>query len=92
MFLQCDGDSLLSSSVFTLVAEGETISTSKTFLEATAMWIFSFYVFNFAYPGCLSRSLTFIQKVLLNIHDELPPLKPVVSLTHKLNVENMTAH
>ncbi len=71
------------------MAERMAVASSNTFFEAVAMWVASFYVFNFEFPGHLVDSLTFIQKVLLNVDDQLPPLASIVSLTHKLNVTNM---
>jgi len=73
---------------FTLIADEEEIASSDSLIDGISMWISSFYIFNLEYPTCLKRTLAFLQKIILNIQDELAAPRPVVTLTNKLNFEN----
>ena len=88
VYIQCNEETILDTTWFTLNAEGEEIAQSDSFFGALAMYFSSFFVFNLPYPRLLQHSLTFVQKIILSIQDELPPTKPIITLTNKLNVLN----
>ena len=67
-------------------------ATSSQFLlmelklpTALAVYLASFYVFNLAYPSTLKKTLTFIQKVILNIQDNVKIERSVVTRLERLN-------
>ncbi|XP_041453824.1 uncharacterized protein LOC121407001 [Lytechinus variegatus] len=86
--IQTDAEDVIDSESFVLSADGETIATSHDLLSAAAMWVSSFYIFNLQYPSDLSKTLIFIQKVLLNIQDGDSTPRPIFTLINKLNIEN----
>ena len=70
------------------MADGEVVATSDAFFEAVVLWISSFYIFNLAYPSRLQKTLAFVQKIILNILDELQTPRAIITLINKLNNEN----
>ena len=84
----CNDTNILKTSQFKLFVDGEEVARTETFFGAVAVYLEAFYVFNLAYPASLQQSLTFVQKVILNIQDEFHPTKPIITLTNKLNIVN----
>ncbi|XP_038074352.1 sterile alpha motif domain-containing protein 3-like [Patiria miniata] len=80
-----DEEDLASCSTFSVEIDGTIVSSSKDVLSAMAVYLASFYVFNLAYPTRLKRTLTFFQKGVLNIQDNLKPERVVISLLEKLS-------
>lgn len=70
---------------FEVVVEGIPVTTSPSFMCAFTTYLVSFYCFNLAYPSSLKKTLNFIQKIILNIQDNLPIDKTVVKIVDKLN-------
>lgn len=74
----------MEATEFTLQADGEEIAFTGNFITAVALWIAAFYVFNLNYPPGVSKTLQFLQRVILNVSDELPPPRSIITLTNKL--------
>lgn len=85
LHIKMDGCSPLESTTFLLKADGEEIASTDNFIKAVALWIAAFYVFNLDYPTCVSKSLAFIQRIILNINDNMPVSRAIITLTNKLN-------
>ena len=83
-----DESGVLETAHFTLIADGMDIASSESFTGAMSMWVSAFYIFNLEYPHCLQKTLAFLQKIILQIQDDLPATCPIITLTNKLSVEN----
>ena len=55
--------------LFEIKVEQFTTGTAKDLVKSMALLISSFYVLNVEYPSKIENTLTFIQKVFLNIND-----------------------
>ncbi|XP_071811273.1 sterile alpha motif domain-containing protein 3-like isoform X3 [Apostichopus japonicus] len=84
VYIKMDGDTPGITTSFKLMADGMVINSTDNVMKAIACWISSFYVFNFFYPSSISKSLCFIQRVILNIYDGVPVPRSIISLTNKL--------
>lgn len=84
VYIKMDGDTPGITTSFKLMADGMVINSTDNVMKAIACWISSFYVFNFFYPSSISKSLCFIQRVILNIYDGVPVPRFIISLTNKL--------
>lgn len=71
---------------FRLYMENVCIARTKSLLDAFQLLLAAFYVFNVAYPSKGSRTLTFMQKAVLNIQDSEKRDPKVADLIGKLNV------
>ena len=59
-----------NSMLFEIKLEQFTTGTTKDLVKSMALLISSFYVFNVEHPSKIGNTLTFIQKVFLNINDK----------------------
>ena len=67
-----------------IVADKVVICETDNLMEAAGLLLATFYVFNIAYPKASMATLTFYQKVFLNLQDEAKRLPRVISLLSKL--------
>ena len=67
-----------------ILADGVTICETNNLMKAARLLLATFYIFNIAYPKIIMATLTFFQKVFLNLQDEARRLPKVISLTSKL--------
>eukprot|EP00111_Clytia_hemisphaerica_P004357 TCONS_00012456-protein len=65
---------LLESASFDVKIEGQVVAQANNFMEAFAVMIATYYVFNLAYPKELECTLSFIQKYILDIGKHLVEL------------------
>ena len=56
---------------YSIFLDGISVAKLETLPRAYKLWFASVYVFNIAYPKQLTATLTFFQKVIMNIHDDL---------------------
>ena len=75
---------LLESASFDIVVEEQIVAQSNSFLEAFAVMLATYYVFNLAYPKELECTLSFIQKYILDIGDTTKTAARVSGLINKL--------
>ena len=71
---------------FTVCIENVTVAKTKSLLHAFQLLIATYYSFNAAYPSKGSRTLTFIQKAVLNIQDGVKSDTKVSDLISKWTV------
>ncbi|XP_072016020.1 uncharacterized protein [Amphiura filiformis] len=87
--IEYDGEviNILKSEVteFKVVAEGQVVCCVPDFIGAVKRLMAVHYVFNLQYDKKVTSTLTFIQKVLLNMQDDNKNPKKVVSLLYKVN-------
>ena len=53
-----------------IMADGIMVCQADNLLKAARLLLATFYVFNIAYPKGITASLTFFQKVFLNLQDD----------------------
>ena len=80
-----DKEKLEECTAFSTVIDGIDIAHSSTILMAFAVYLSSFYVFNLAYPVVLKKTLTFFQRIILNIQDASKIDRSVVTLLDRFN-------
>ncbi|KAJ8033840.1 hypothetical protein HOLleu_24204 [Holothuria leucospilota] len=85
VYIKLDAETPRAATRYTLFADGVEVASTEDCLTAVAMWVSTFYVFNMTYPQCATRSLEFVQRVILNITDEMPPSRAILRLTNQLN-------
>ena len=66
--------------------ENVAITKTRSLVEAFELLIAAYYVFNAAYPSKGSRTLTFIQKAILDIQDNVKRDSKVSDLLGKLTI------
>ena len=69
---------------FIIIADNVDVATADTLPKAFQVYFAVFYIFNIAYSKQTNATLTFVQKVLLNIQDNTKKNARVVSLLAKL--------
>ena len=84
-YIKGDNADLSECNTFTISVDGVEVTNCSTLLPAVAVYLASFYVFNLAYPSTLKKTLTFIQKVILNIQDNVKIERSVVTRLERLN-------
>jgi len=77
-----------SGAIIKLYAEGDLICESRCFMDALASLIAAYYVFNIHYPTGLTCTLTFMQKIVLNLQDKEKTPQRVIKALKKLNTWN----
>ena len=45
------GDSIIECRLFQVIAEGQTIGITKSLVDAVALFLITYFVFNFVYPS-----------------------------------------
>ncbi len=80
-----NGADPFKSDNYDIYVDGEKIISVKSMSRAFSILIASYFVMNIAYPTTMVKSLTFLQKVILNLQDSLAKVKPVVTLLTNLN-------
>ena len=70
---------------FTISAENEVICTTNDLISAVSLLMLVHYNFNLAYNNKMVNTLTFIQKVLMNIDTVSPAPSKVVRCLYNLN-------
>nr|XP_054748301.1 uncharacterized protein LOC129253889 [Lytechinus pictus] len=70
---------------FAIVAEGEVVAQTSDVLKAVCIVMAVHYVFNMSYHPKLNASLTFIQKVIMNMKDSSPNPKKVIKVLFQVN-------
>ena len=87
LFFDVQGDSteINVCTSFDVIIDEIAVSSSNNLMTAVTVFLASFYVFNLAYPTCLKKTLSFFQKIVLNIQDNIPLERSVLSLLEKLN-------
>ncbi len=86
MILMGDG-AIDDIEVFEIVAEGVTVAVTNELLKAVCCLISVHYVFNMAYGKGTTPTLTFIQKVLMNLQDKEKTPKSVLTLLDRVNAK-----
>ncbi len=79
------GADVYKSKNFAIYADGIKIMSVKSVKNAFMILIACFFVFNIAYPKKMIRTLTFLQKVMLNLQDSIKTPNPVVTLITNIN-------
>lgn len=85
VYIQMDSGTPYSSKKFILMADGVEIAETDTILRAITLWVESFHCFNLNYPTCISKTLIFIQRIVLNIDDNIPVARSIRTQINKLN-------
>lgn len=68
-----------------MIAEKELVCTTDDFLQAVCVLMVAHYVFNMTYHPKLNNTLTFLQKVIMNIKDGNPNPKRLINLLFQVN-------
>ena len=92
MYLQHSGEddkSLLDCTVniqVDVIADGEVIcSTTKNVMMAFCLYMATHYVFDLTYGKIINHTMTFIQKVILKLNDDVTTPNRVVKLLYDIN-------
>ena len=70
---------------FSIIVEGETICETEDILSAMCLLMCVHYVFNLVYSKKAANTMTFLQRVVLNITDDTPAPSKVVKLLYDIN-------
>ena len=88
-YIAYDGDTYVSiikeAMEYSIIAEGEIVCKTADFVSAVCLLMCVHYVFNFAYNKKVLNTLTFIQKIILNITDETATPSKVVRVLYDMN-------
>lgn len=72
---------------FEVFVDGMSICENlETVFDAFIVLMAVYYIFNISYPKDLSKTLTFVQKVFLNMQDGAKPPAQVLKVLKQLNV------
>ncbi len=77
-YIWIKGDGIMEADLFAIMADGIKVCESNTPAKAIKSLMAIFYVFNIAYPTKVTSTLSFIQKILLNVQDSTKKDKKVV--------------
>ncbi|XP_033103291.1 uncharacterized protein LOC117106063 [Anneissia japonica] len=75
---------LIDCKQFSVSAEEEMLGEVSSFIEAVALLITCYFVFNIAYPPKIGVTMTFIQKVLVGHDDQLKSTPKLLSLLGRI--------
>ena len=70
---------------YEVIAEQELVCSSEDFIRALCVLMVAHYVFNMTYHPKLNSTLTFLQKVIMNIKDGNPNPKKLINLLFQVN-------
>ena len=84
-YIKGNSPELSDCTEFSIYIDGVDVAHCTTLLAAVSVYLACYYVFNLAYPAGLKKTLTFFQKVILNIHDNAKIERSVVTLLERLN-------
>ena len=77
---------ITSEGSISVLAEGITVCDNiTTFMDALCCLMATFYVFNMTYTPGLNRTLSFFQRILLNLQDTVKVPAKVLAVVQKLN-------
>lgn len=79
------GANPFESANFDVYADGIKILTVDSIAKAFEMLITCFFVLNIAYPKDMVKTLTFLQKVIVNLQDKIKNPKAIVTLLSNIN-------
>ena len=79
-----------TQSTYTITADGEVIGETKDFIDAVKVLICTYYNFNVAYPTKACASLTFIQKMVMNLQDSVPPIKKLQTFVGAMHTNSVS--
>ena len=68
-----------------VMSEGLLICTTPRVKDAIGILMACYYVFNMVYPKELSKTLLFIQRVILNLHDSSKVPHKILAVVKRLN-------
>ena len=74
------GQDNLDSNYFYIMADNIKVCHTQTLTKAIKLLFCTFFVFNIAYPNAIKGTLTFYQKVFLNLPDCASKIQKVVKL------------
>ena len=69
--IQGDSTEINLCTSFDVIIDEIAVSSSNNLMTAVTVFLASFYVLNLAYPTCLKKTLSFFQKIVLNIQDNI---------------------
>ena len=78
---------IIKCSTYEIVVEGVVVCKAKDMLTAFETVLAMFYIFNLEYPKGLAATLTFFQKQIVGLNDQVAPITKVVNLIARLNKE-----
>lgn len=86
--LMTEGDLRDPTVSCSLVVEGEKVCTSEGLLQSLCVLVATYYVFNCCYSKTHKKTLTFIQKYLIDIQSKEKTCLQVVELFRQINLFN----
>ena len=79
-------------STFSVIIENKVLCEAGDFVEAFCLYISAYYVFNISYPEQLYKTMVFIEKLILKLHDNTSKCKKlkgiekqVINIIAKIN-------
>ena len=79
-----DSDNPTECKNFLIKVDGKPVCRTGTLPRAYKLMVACHYVFNYAYPKCLSSTMTFVQKVILNHQDKVKKDTKVLNLFSRI--------
>ncbi len=74
------GEVLTDSELYDVYVDSVKVTTTASLSTAFKTLMGAIYAFNLAFPKCHSSSMTFLQKVIINLQDRQPRDKKVLKL------------
>lgn len=82
-------DPVSSSESFSIFADGEIVCRTTSLMKASRLLMATFYIFNYVYPKSSVSTLTFYQKIFLDLQDDAKKNTKVINLFTKILGEGM---
>ena len=85
MYILATTGTSTTSTTYELMIDEELVCTLEDIITAISCYLASYYVFHLSYDSCITKTLEFYQLAILDITDNCPVDKSVVTLVNRLN-------